>query len=348
MNKKNKILVLGYFGYANNQLDGQTVKTRNIYELLKQKEIDVNSNVSYFDTHSFRQNKFNVIKMFYSTYMCDILIYIPAHNNLKFFFPFLYFVCKLFNIKIHYIVVGGWLSQFIQDKPLHIKLLSKIEGIYPQTKELCYNLEFKYKFNNVSQLNNFKLQSYFADNLKIQCTKKKLVFMARVHPLKGVEVLFNLANRLNNEKIESVIDIYGPIYEKYKLEFESKLQKNKNVRYLGILQQDQIYKTLIQYDLMLFPTKYYTEGFPGSILDAYIAGLPVISTKWKYAEEFIEDNVGGLITDFDDENDFINKTIDVINSSDRLSFLKLGVSKQALRYSSETAWGLLKKRIFLK
>ena len=29
-----KVLVLGAFGYSNNQLDGQTIKTRNVYNLL--------------------------------------------------------------------------------------------------------------------------------------------------------------------------------------------------------------------------------------------------------------------------------------------------------------------------
>src|SRR5690606_22762376 len=146
-------------------------------------------------------------------------------------------------------------------------------------------------------------------------------------------------------QIKSVIDIYGPIYDKYRLDFDYLLQDNKNVRYKGILQQEQIYETLEQYDLMLFPTKYFTEGFPGSILDAYIAGIPVLATRWKYAEEFIEDNVGGVLTNFDDEDDFINKTIEII-TSDQLSKLKFGVGKQAYKYSPEAAWNTLRNKIF--
>lgn len=33
---KRKVLVLGYFGYNTNQLDGQTVKTRHIYTLAEE------------------------------------------------------------------------------------------------------------------------------------------------------------------------------------------------------------------------------------------------------------------------------------------------------------------------
>ena len=38
LRKNNKILVFGNFGYLTNSLDGQTVKTRNIYDILKKNE----------------------------------------------------------------------------------------------------------------------------------------------------------------------------------------------------------------------------------------------------------------------------------------------------------------------
>src|SRR5690606_9269667 len=123
---------------------------------------DVDSNVNYFDTYTFRQSKFNIFKMFYNVYKCDILIYIPAYNNLKYFFPILYLISKFKKIKIHYIVVGGWLANFIQNKPLHIKFLRNIKGIYPQTKDLCLNLKSKYNFDNVYQLNNFRIHNYIS------------------------------------------------------------------------------------------------------------------------------------------------------------------------------------------
>lgn len=35
--KQKRILVLGYFGYKNHQIDGQTIKTRQIYDLLRER-----------------------------------------------------------------------------------------------------------------------------------------------------------------------------------------------------------------------------------------------------------------------------------------------------------------------
>lgn len=48
-----KILVFGYFGYVTNQLDGQTIKTREIYELIKSHD---EYDVCYADTQEFREN----------------------------------------------------------------------------------------------------------------------------------------------------------------------------------------------------------------------------------------------------------------------------------------------------
>ncbi len=53
---KRRILVLGYFGYLNNQLDGQTIKTRNIYELLLLKTSD-NISVNIYDTQQYKCSK---------------------------------------------------------------------------------------------------------------------------------------------------------------------------------------------------------------------------------------------------------------------------------------------------
>ena len=348
--KKKNVFVLGYFGYETNQLDGQTVKTRNIYELLKNRKQEIDFDLSYFDTQIFQSNKVSVLKMFAKIWNSDILFYIAAHNNLKYFFPIVYVISKLRKVHIHYVVVGGWLAEFIETKPLHIKMLRHIKGIYPQTHDLTEELKIKYKFRNVFQLNNFRMNSNSMEitNQKVNKDNSlKLVFMARIHPMKGVDVLFIIADKLKSLSINDVrIDIYGPIYEEYKKEFEEKLKSHNLVFYKGIIQPINIQSVLKKYDLMLFPTKYYTEGFPGSILDAYISGIPVIATCWKYANEFIEHNVCGIITKFNDDDNFVNSTIMLIKSPGTIDLFKRNAIKQAQKYSGDSAWSILKENMF--
>ena len=74
-----KILVLGYLGLRTNQLDGQTVKTRDLYKLASQEFDDVD----LYDTEDFKFKKLSIFKMFWKVITCRTIIYLPAHNNLK-------------------------------------------------------------------------------------------------------------------------------------------------------------------------------------------------------------------------------------------------------------------------
>lgn len=350
--KKKKILVLGYFGYLNDQLDGQTIKTRNIYQLLKSKENTNNIKVSFFDTQSFKTSKSKFLSMILQICKHDTLVYIGAHNSLKYLFPIIYLFCKPLSIKIHFVVVGGWLADYLKTKPLHTRLLGKIGSVFPQTYDLSNRLREEYGFKNVYQLQNFRiLPQILLSETHDKNIKKvvKLVFLARVNPMKGIDTLLYLMKTLQIRNYLSVsLDIYGPITNDYKEEFEAEVAKVPNIRYKGIIGQEEVFRTLPSYDLMLFPTKYFTEGFPGTILDAYNAGVPVIATKWKYANEFIKNGVSGIITEFGDDEDFVKNVISLLDDPRKCNDMRKGAKEEAMRYSPEAAWAILKERLSIE
>lgn len=337
-----KILVLGYFGYVTNQLDGQTVRTRSIHALLESKS---KVQIEYFDTQTFKQSKLNLIRMLALLVKADVVFYMAAHNSLKYLFPLIYIVAKLSGTKINFIAIGGWLFDFLKNKPIHRQMLSRIKGIYVQTDNLYTDLQ-KYQFKNVHTLNNFRIIQYPALDLKNNHKETiKLVFMARVHPLKGVDLLFKLEKALEEAGIHNAsISIYGPIFNSYKDEFLSKIE-NSSIKYCGIIEPAEIYDVLQKYDLMLFPTKFYTEGFPGTILDSYISGIPVIATKWLNAEEFIDDGETGYITEFDNDNEFIKKVVETLKSPQKLTELGRHVKKKRDEYSADRAWNILENSL---
>ena len=200
MNKP-KVLVFGNFGYNNNALCGQTVKTRDIYTLLKSKESEYFSKVDYVDTASINANKISLFKSFYAITKVDQLFYLPASKNLTYAFPLIFILSKLFSTKIHFIVVGGWLGEYLEIRPIYRKMFMKLDWIYPETDTLCQCLKSDYGLKNVKRLNNFR-DTNFSSTLRPTGNHIKLVFMARVHPLKGVETLFKLGQRLNELNLE--------------------------------------------------------------------------------------------------------------------------------------------------
>src|SRR5690554_635261 len=339
-----KVLVIGYFGYKTNQIDGQTIRTRSIYNLLKE---DSNLNLYFFDTQSFQESKLRIFKLIKLLVSADVVFNISAHRNLKYLLPLVFLITKVTNKKLNYIAVGGWLFEFLKNKPIHRYMLKKINGVYVQTDNLRLTLK-SVNFKNVYLLNNFRPLQFPKVNV-VKNNKSetiKLVFMARVHPLKGVNLLFDMEEEINKAGIENVfIDIYGPVFKDYEEEFTSKL-KNSEIKYRGILAPSEIYDVLQNYDLMLFPTKYYTEGFPGTILDAYISGLLVIATKWLNAEEFVEHGKTGFIVPFDDDEVFIQEVINIAKNPNIITELKKAALLKREEYSADRAWGVLKKAIY--
>jgi len=46
---------------------------------------------------------------------------------------------------------------------------------------------------------------------------------------------------------------------------------------------------------MLFPTYWPNEGFPGIVIDAYTAGLPIIASDWNLNNELVKNEETGFI-----------------------------------------------------
>ena len=330
--KQKKVLVFGYFGYETNQLDGQTVKTRSIYELLAKNQ---NLKVSFSDTQSFRHKPLNSLKCIKDIITSDTVIWLPAHNNLKYLLPIIWPIALLSHTKIVYSVIGGWLVPFLQKLPIHRWMLSRLHKILAETTTVKSGLEEQYGFENVSLLYNFReiegaLTPSTNENLK-------LVFCARINRKKGLATVFNFLDSLPVESKISV-DFYGPVASEDKEWFEAQIKSHPKSRFAGVLQPSEIQKTLNQYDIMLFPTQYFTEGLPGTIIDSYFASIPVIATEWLNAHEFIKDGKTGIIISFENNQQAFNDAIHMLDKNrQQLAELKQGANSESRRYTAQFA-----------
>ena len=117
---------------------------------------------------------------------------------------------------------------------------------------------------------------------------KRFVFISHVKEEKGIIEIIKAFNDLDNSYM---VDIYGPkqdnVLEKYNLP--------KNLNYRGILSPSSVIDTIKKYDVLLLPTYWEGEGYPGIIIEAFSQGKPVISTRWKSIPEIVNDKLGFLI-----------------------------------------------------
>jgi len=162
-------------------------------------------------------------------------------------------------------------------------------------------------------------------------------------PEKGIESIFNCLKRLEKEGLSDKVsvDFYGIVNEQYTT-FQEQVRRITNVRYNGLLNLTTIdgYKTLSSYDIMLFPTYYEGEGFPGVFIDAFIAGLPVITTDWHYNSEVIQDGKTGFIIPPKDDNSLFEKVKWVIYHRDAIEPLRVYCKAESRKYDREIVLGL--------
>ena len=121
---------------------------------------------------------------------------------------------------------------------------------------------------------------------KINFNKKRLLFLSRIYPKKGIIELLQAWSKINLKNWELII--CGPIEEDFKKRFFRMLKDlpKNNYKYLGLIKFSKRYSLLTSCDAFILPSHH--ENFGNVILEALHAGLPVITsrnTPWEIIEE---------------------------------------------------------------
>lgn len=298
-----KVCVVGHFGFGENMLNGQTIKTKTVTtELEKQLGAD---QVMKIDTHGGAKALPKIIVQLISAFNnCKNIIIFPAHNGIKVFVPLCNVINKVFHRKLHYVVIGGWLPSFLKDKDRLRESVSQFTGVYVETTTMQNALK-EIGITNTYLLKNFKDIKVLSES-ELKCKHErpyKICTFSRVMKEKGIEDIVNAVidiNTSNNEEVYQ-LDIYGQV-DSEQGEWFDQLSRNfpPYISYKGLVQFDKSVEVLKDYFMLVFPTKFYTEGIPGTIIDAYAAGLPVLSAKWESFSDVIDDGVTGIGYRFDD------------------------------------------------
>lgn len=298
MKKLKKIGVWGQYGDGGKIADGQAVRTTIITNELRRRYGD--ENVQTVNTNPWKKNPFKfLLKSIGLLRKSDVFIIAPANNGFKVFVPILDIFNRLFKRRILYVVIGGFLPNLLKTKPKYIKMVNRFSGLFVQTENIRKDLEKigvkkLHILSNPKRLNTLKEEDV---NMIIDENIKVCVF-SRIYADKGVEDAIEavkLANKsLGGEYVS--LDMYGLVPEFYKDRLQEILNQNKGlVQYNGIIDYNKTVETLSNYFVMLFPTYYHGEGFPGNVIDAYNSALPIIATDWLYNSDVVLNNKTGLL-----------------------------------------------------
>lgn len=152
---------------------------------------------------------------------------------------------------------------------------------------------------NTLVMPNFKNLSDLPHVDKYDDEKIHFLFISRIREDKGVTYILDCIRRLNEAGYENrfCVDFYGQIDRDYADYFNKSIKDLHNAQYCQTvdLSDWNNYARLAPYHFMLFPTYWLGEGFPGVVIDAYVAGVPIIASDWNLNKEFIIDRETGII-----------------------------------------------------
>lgn len=309
-----KILYIATTADTRNRLDGETIKCGLLKEYLN----DINDiEVFSVDTDNWKKHVVKLVFLIIYHFMrCDEVIVSSADRGANIILNFFRIINTHKNI--YYFVIGGSLSRNINEKKWNINTYKRIKHIFVEANTLKSDLN-ELQIENVDVLNNFRKVKAFKSNY-INDGKIKFVYFGRVIKEKGIEEAIKLIKKLNHEKYDCTLDIYGQCKSDYLNEIQGKF--DEKIKYHGEIKPDSKteYETLSKYDVFIFPTEYPGECLPGALIDCYISGLAVIASNWKYAKEYILENENGKIFEYKNYDDMYDKTLEMINDNSILKY----------------------------
>lgn len=341
---KKKIFLIGNFGFGSNRLNGQIVRTRTIYETLKKyMKPNNNTQVRYMDTSikgGIITKLIIYLKAMIEYIRANSVVLLPAQRAIKFLVPAIVFLNYFFKKKLHFVAIGGWLEDFLLENANYIKYFKGFAFVYVQTVSLKGKLE-TLGITNVVHLPNYRL---YNQQIRINRVEqvRNIVFFSRVTPKKGVNIAIESIETINKLYGYNLkIDIIGPIDDLYKDEFRKIINNNENTNYLGVLDPTDILDAISKYDLLIFPTFYEGEGFPGTILDSMTAGVPIVASDWKYNSEVLCDGYTGLLFETKNIDDLIDKIVYLVNNTEKLNEMKENCIEESKKYSADSVAKIL-------
>lgn len=337
-----KIGICGALAYGNAIKGGQVIKTRIIAEEF-QRILDPKEMITV-DTANWKRNAFSLLcQCFIAAKTSRNIVLLPARNGIKILIPLFVLLRFFFKYKLHYVTIGGWLAERAAHHWI-VYFLKKVDVIYVETNFLQQEL-IQMRFNNIVYMPNFKRLHILSEAQLHYDYKKpyKICTFSRVAKEKGIENIIEATKKVNQKlgKVGYELDIYGPIENEYKVEFHKIMQAvPAYIQYKGVVPFDQTVEVLKNYFMLAFPTYYPGEGFPGTLIDAFSAGLPVIATDWRYNSEIVKGHVG-IIYRGDTYDPLIRAMLEIHENPQIILSMKKECLKEAEKYIPDKVMKIL-------
>lgn len=318
--------LMGYFKKSN------AVTFRNNYSLN-----DVEKELNLKALNKFNEilwAKYPKIKLFISKIKSSNIIH---DNPICFYNIFLFIICKWYGKRV--------VSTFHSNMEFNILSFTRLLELMRYFIVLNFYIIFgdtlifvsESQRNNLARFSLFKrallkksMVIYnFSDFKPIKIKRKenilRIIFVGRLIESKGFMNFLKLAELMKDEDVEFLIVGKG--------ELEKEIKPQKNLRYLGRLDNKEMPKVYDKCAILVFPS--YSESFSLVVLEAMSRGLAVIGSDIPSIQECIKDGINGYTVGSNNISKMREFILELKNNPKLLSEISKNNIKDSLNYSPE-------------
>jgi glycosyltransferase involved in cell wall biosynthesis len=267
----------------------------------------LNYHIREFDVihiHNFRSYQNNFIHKYAMQYGIPYIL--QAHGSVMPFFEKIY-LKKCYDLLWGYSILRD-VSEVIASTKEEAKQLRKM-GVIEDKITLVPN------GINLSEYENLPEKGSFRKKYKIEKAEKLILYLGRLHKIKGIGLLIDSFSDLENKHSDIKLAIVGP-------DDGNLATLKKQIKYLGIDRKILLMGPLYGYDkisayvdcdVYVLPSFY--ESFGNTVLEACACGAPVIVTDRCGTADII-DNRAGLVVPYD--KDYLRDAILHMLSDEKL------------------------------
>ena len=119
----------------------------------------------------------------------------------------------------------------------------------------------------------------------------RLIFVSRLEMDKGFAEALEACRALPQN---CHLKVFGPRLTHTNM---SLFDGHPRASYGGVLEPEDVPRVLAEHDLLLFPSYYEMEGYPGVVIEAFQCGLPVIAASWRSVPDLVIHEENGLLVE---------------------------------------------------
>ena len=233
-------------------------------------------------------------------------------------------ISKLFKKKV-FVHWHGWNPE--NENLLDGNFLNFINKSFFKADHIKFlSTHFEKKFQSLGFKNKTSLGSTFVDDELININFKRtfktnninLLFLSTISKNKGIYLVIKIFKDLQKKYKNINLIVAGVGEELENIKDLVKKHNLKNISFTGHVKGAEKSFIYSKSHIYLFPSMY--EGMPTTILEALCFGLPIVcSNVGAIPEIFEKENMGFMVDDKNDTNNYVIKIIDMLENRDLMN-----------------------------